>query len=156
MAAISITSRSAGPEDVPFLADCFLRSMRESVAASRGQWAEAREQVQFEHQLDLQSTRIIQTSDGDVGFLMLGHQHMAIQLHTLCIAPEWQGRGIGSQVTIGVIDLGRQTGRDVVLSVLKTNARAEALYRRLGFMVVGETEHHRHMKFEPRRTAATG
>jgi ribosomal protein S18 acetylase RimI-like enzyme len=141
-----ITDRETQPEDVTFLTDCFLRSMRDSIALCRGDWNEARERAQFERQLDLQGTRIIRADDLDVGFVICVEKPTALQMHTLCVAPEHQNCGIGSRVTMDVIERGRRAGCDIVLSVLKTNTRAEKLYQRLGFTVVKESEHHRHMK----------
>lgn len=141
-----ITNRPARLEDTEFLIGCFLRSMFESITACRGRWDETRERAQFVSQLDLNATRVIKAEDIDVGFIMCLQQSAALQIHTLCVAPEHQSRGIGSHVTMEVVDRGLKAGQDVVLSVLKTNPRAEALYRRLGFTVVEESEHHHHMK----------
>ena len=146
MVATNITSRAAGLEDTAFLTDCFLRSMRDSITACRGRWDESRERAQFESQLDLQITNVIRADDVDVGFVMSVQQPTAVQMHTLCVAPEHQSRGVGSQVTMDIINRARRVGCDVVLSVLKANTRAEAFYRRHGFDVVGESEHHRHMR----------
>ena len=71
---------------------------------------------------------------------MLVEQPEALQLHTLCIEPAFQDRGIGSLVTRDVMTEGAKSGRRIVLSVLKTNKRAEALYSRLGFCVVSESD----------------
>ena len=119
-------TRPALAGDMAFLAGCFLRSMRETITACRGEWNEAR-----------------------VGFFMLVQRREALQLHTLCVAPEHQRQGIGSSVTTAVIRQGAESGRAVILSVLKVNKRAEALYQRLGFRVVEQSEHHRHMKYRP-------
>ncbi len=146
MAGMSITRRAARFEDMPFLTDCFVRAMRESITACRGQWDEARERAQFEHQLDLGTTEVIRAAEADIGFVVCVQGPHALQIHTLCIVPEQQGRGIGSHVTVDLVASGRQLGHDVVLSVLKSNRRAEAFYRRLGFRVVDESEHHHHMK----------
>jgi GNAT superfamily N-acetyltransferase len=121
--------------------------MADSITASRGRWDEARERAQFERQLDLHATRVIQADGVDVGFVMCVEREGLLELHTLCIAPEHQGRGLGSQVTASIMARAAVAGQDVVLAVLKTNPRAEALYRRLGFSVVGESEHHRHMRY---------
>ena len=143
---MSIDRRKAHSRDMTFLCECFLRSMRDSIARSRGAWDEARERAQFEDQLDLEATTIICADGVDVGFVTLDQDPKALQIHTLCVAPEYQGRGIGSQVTIDVVDFGRETGRDIIVSVLKVNTRAEALYRQLGFVVFAETEHHHHLR----------
>lgn len=145
---MSVTRRPARPHDVPFLNACFLSSMRDSITASRGEWDEPRERTQFERQLLLESTEVISVDGTDVGFVMWVHGPQDLRIHTLCVLPAHQGRGIGSRVTLDLVAASRQTGQDVVLSVLRTNHRAEGLYRRLGFAVIGETEYHRQMKFQ--------
>jgi ribosomal protein S18 acetylase RimI-like enzyme len=147
--------RPAQIDDLRFLCDSFVRSMRESIAACRGRWDEARERAQFEQQLELAATQIIQVGGVDVGFVMLVHRSDSLQLHTLCVAPEHQGRGIGSLVTMDVAREGLAAGRGVVLSVLKVNRRAHALYERLGFEVVSASEHHLHMRYA-RRASTSG
>jgi len=142
-------TRPALAGDMAFLAGCFLRSMRDTITACRGEWNEARELAQFENQLDLGETQIVRIGEMDVGFFMLVQRREALQLHTLCVAPEHQRQGIGSSVTTAVIRQGAESGRAVILSVLKVNKRAEALYQRLGFRVVEQSEHHRHMKYRP-------
>jgi ribosomal protein S18 acetylase RimI-like enzyme len=142
-----VTTRPAVDADRPFVIGVFLRSMRESIAASRGAWDEVRERDTFEGQLDLQRTTIIERGATAVGFVMLGDLVGALQIHTIAIAPEHQNGGIGSDVLTDLVQIGRQTGREVILSVLKSNSRAEALYARLGFVVVEESPTHRHMRF---------
>lgn len=67
------------------------------------------------------------------------------------IDPRHQNRGIGTSVLLDVIAEASARGRDVRLSVGLENERAVRLYERLGFVSVGETETHRHM-----RCAASG
>jgi len=45
-----------------------------------------------------------------------------VELHTLCIAPEHQSRGIGSHVTRALVADARSAGRGVTLSVLSVTA----------------------------------
>ena len=70
-----------------------------------------------------------------------------ILIHTLCIVSQYQNNGIGTAVTKAIIADAVSNGRGVMISVLKTNPRAERLYARLGFEVVDETLHHRHMRY---------
>ena len=54
---------------------------------------EARERNQFLEQLQLHQTQIIEYDSKDIGFLITLERGHDIELHTLCIAPEYQGRG---------------------------------------------------------------
>jgi GNAT superfamily N-acetyltransferase len=60
------------------------------------------------------------------------------------VADAWQGQGLGTRLMTLVCDLARQLGRRRMLLMGGTqadNARAVALYRRLGFQTAGEFEH---------------
>ena len=152
----AVTTRPADADDVGWLTDVFLRSLREAITAARGAWEEARERVQFREQLDLASIRIIQLRGADVGFLMARDHGADVQLHTLCVAPEYQSGGIGSSITRGLVRDARASGRSVVLSVLKANERARRLYERLGFVIVNESTHHHQMRLRERASRGPG
>ena len=143
---LQIGMRPATADDLDFLVGVFLSAGREIITASRG-WDAAHERAQFEERLDLSSTRIIQSGDLDVGFIMLVTKAEDVELHTISVLPEHQGLGIGSRITNEVVQSAAESGRGVVLSVLKENKRARALYERLGFVVAGESKHHHHMRF---------
>ena len=141
-----VTSRPATALDVPFLTRVFLDSMKDVITAARGGWDQARETAQFEGQLAIDSAKVIQYCGRDVGFIMTVESAKEIQIHTLCILPAFQGRGIGSFITECVLADRAKTKRQVVLSVLKANQEAKRLYERLGFRVVAEIGHHYHMR----------
>jgi ribosomal protein S18 acetylase RimI-like enzyme len=103
--------------------------------------------AQFREQLDLSCTWIIEFRDTDVGFSMCPDRDGDVELHTLCVAPEYQCRGIGTHVTQTLVNAACARGRGVVLSVLKANERARRLYERLGFDIVSESSHHYRMRF---------
>lgn len=59
-------------------------------------------------------------------------------LDGICVDPSQRGRGIGTALLDAAAQLARDRGhRAVALSVVDTNPRAEALYRREGFRAVG-------------------
>jgi ribosomal protein S18 acetylase RimI-like enzyme len=141
-----LTTRQATDEDLAFLVDVFLRTMRVHITAARGFWDEAKERSQFQQQLRLESTRIILRDGVDVGFLMTAPCGRDTELHTICVTPEYQRRGIGTTITQQVIDEARLQKRGVVLSVLKGNTAARSLYERLGFVVSDELPRHYRMR----------
>src|SRR5271155_348777 len=99
-----VTTRQASNDDLPFLADVFLRSMRVPITSARGFWDEAKERIQFLEQLQLPHTLIVEHNDVSVGFLMTIERGKDIELHTLCITPEHQGQGLASAVTRQLLD----------------------------------------------------
>lgn len=55
-------------------------------------------------------------------------------VQTIAVAPDYEGRGIGSTLLRQLIDEARERGaRDVLLEVRADNPRAQALYTRFGF-----------------------
>jgi ribosomal protein S18 acetylase RimI-like enzyme len=120
--------------------------MQPHITATRGVWNELREREQFVNQLSLNFTSIIHHDGAPVGFLTAIDHPQHVELHTLCIAPEYQSRGLGSTVSRQLIADARNQKRGVILSVLKSNPRARSLYERLGFALDGESAHHFYLR----------
>jgi ribosomal protein S18 acetylase RimI-like enzyme len=139
-------TRPARPEDIEFLAEVFLSSMRESIALARGYWDPAKEHEQFRKQLELQNTLVIQVDGLDVGFVTVRQESDKIVVNTLCVSEAHQGRGIGSAIMRGIMTRAEAAASPVELFVLKVNVRARALYERLGFVVEAELAHHVRMR----------
>ena len=148
--------RPAVPEDGEFLVSTFLTSLREPIALARGSWDERRERSQFERQLQLAHTRVVQLAEHQVGFVTVVPRGGEVELHTLCLVPKYQSQGLGSYITRAVVESSLAQGYAVVMSVLRANPRAKALYERLGFSVVGESEHHFHLRYHSSGSIASG
>ncbi|MBM2622536.1 GNAT family N-acetyltransferase [Actinoplanes sp. LDG1-06] len=80
---------------------------------------------------------VIEVDGRRAGRLRVVRTPEQVELAGIQLLPHEQSRGLGTQI---ITDLMRDAGRPVVLSVEKDNPRAQALYRRLGFVVTGETE----------------
>ena len=143
---IEIELRQATVEDTKFLWDVFHIAMKDYITQTRGEWNEQREESQFRDQLDLSAAQVIRSKNLEVGFIMAPIKDNARWIHTICIVPEHQNRGIGTEVVRSVIAEAETQNMPLYLSVLKVNP-ARRLYERLGFVVFEETEHHFRMKF---------
>jgi ribosomal protein S18 acetylase RimI-like enzyme len=141
-------TRDALPADIDFLAEVFLRAMRPYITAARGSWDQVREDRQFRDQLQLGATRVIMHDHADVGFFMVRDEGQDVELHTLCISPEYQRRGLGTAAVREILYEARRRKRGVVLSVLKANVGARSLYERFDFVVIEETAHHYRMRLD--------
>ena len=143
-----IDTRPASNEDVDWLADVFIRSMREAITAARGSWDFEREDAQFRAQLQIADTRVIRVGGDEVGLITVrALEGRLLEVHTLCIQPARQGAGIGARIMQDVMSHARMAGSAVELSVLKSNTRAERSYARLGFAKIGVSMHHLRMRW---------
>jgi N-acetylglutamate synthase-like GNAT family acetyltransferase len=145
---MKVATRPASSEDVDWLADVFLRSMREAIMLARGSWDLEREDAQFRAQLQLADTRVIRVDGSDVGFVTVRTlDGKLLEVHTLCVQPDRQGAGVGARIMQDVMTAARTAGLAVELSVLKANTRAEHFYACLGFAKSGASTHHIRMRW---------
>jgi ribosomal-protein-alanine N-acetyltransferase len=73
-----------------------------------------------------------------VGYVGLMFVEDEAHVTTVAIAPEHQGRGLGRELMVASMRLALAEGaRQVSLEVAVHNDRAQALYRRFGFVPVG-------------------
>ena len=74
-----------------------------------------------------------------IGYCVMSHAAGETHLLNLCVAPEWQGRGLGSTLVGHVLRCSAGQGSaEIFLEVRPSNRAALALYRRFGFRAVGE------------------
>lgn len=82
--------------------------------------------------------RVARLGRETVGYVGLMFVEDEAHVTTVAVAPEHQGRGIGTQIMLGVFEIALgQSARRVSLEVAVSNERAQALYRRFGFVPVG-------------------
>jgi len=143
-----VKTRPAYSQDLNFLAEVFLTSMRDAITAARGYWDVGKEDAQFRQQLDFSATHVIQVDNRDVGFIMtrrLGDR--VVEVHTLCVTVDQQGTGLGALIMGQLMQDVRSTESSLELSVLKANSRAKNFYARLGFVEIGQSSQHIRMRW---------
>ena len=119
--------------------------MQESISAVWGRWDDVRWNTFFRRHYDPSLTRIIVVDGHDVGILRVEERPAEVWLDTVEIAPEQQGRGLGSTIVRAVLADARSRNRAVGLQVNRAN-RARLFYERLGFIEVGSTDTHHLMR----------
>ena len=82
---------------------------------------------------------IIEVQGTPVGRLYLHHTEDAVRVVDISLLPGQRGAGIGTSILTDLLTSAHAAGQSVRLRVAALN-RAQRLYRRLGFVVVGETE----------------
>lgn len=137
----------ASSADEPWLDDLRRRAYADLFDATWGGWDEARHARHFSASMRRGHVSIIEVDGERVGMVQVLEQSDAVEVAEIQIDPDHQGRGIGTSVLLDVISEARARGCDVRLSVGLKNQKAIRLYERLGFVPVGESETHRHMRY---------
>ena len=125
-------------------------TMRDVIARTWG-WDEAWQRAHFDARFDPAHVSIVIAAGRDAGVLWLESRPAEIYVAEIQIAPEMQGRGLGSAVLGGVIAAAAARGACVTLQVLEINEGARRLYERLSFYVTGENDRHVQMRHDAGR-----
>lgn len=110
-----------------------------------GAWIEEDQRKYFENFIDQvkDDAWVIQLNGVDIGFYNgMELEDGSYEIGNICIIPEYQGRGIGTQVLKDVMELHKN--QDLHIQYFKQNPVGK-LYERLGFVPSGETEFHYQM-----------
>lgn len=122
---------------------------KQYVEANWGTWNEDDQRRYYDHFIDAvaDDAWIIQMNGKDIGFYNgLTLEDGSYEIGNICIIPEYQGKGIGTQVLKDIMELHK--GQDIHIQYFKQNPVGK-LYERLGFQSNGETEYHYQM-FKPK------
>jgi ribosomal protein S18 acetylase RimI-like enzyme len=140
-----IDLRRATSDDYAFAYRVHRAAMRESVEQTYG-WDETWQENYFRDHFDPAERRIIRYGRIDVGVFSVEDREDSLFLRLIAILPEYQHRGIGTNLIRRLQRRAKEDGVPVTLQVLKVN-RARELYERLGFVLTGETDTHYQMKW---------
>jgi ribosomal protein S18 acetylase RimI-like enzyme len=135
-----ITLRPATAADLPFLQRLHRESMGPHVLAQWGTWDDV-EQAKHFAKVAPEEHEIILEDGHPIGCLLVRETPELLGLSRIWIAPEAQGRGIGTRLVRELCDRAARAGLPLQLRCMKVNP-AQRLYRRLGFRVLDETETH--------------
>jgi ribosomal protein S18 acetylase RimI-like enzyme len=144
----SVTLRPRADSDFEFLYRAYATSRSAEFAATgwddqtqeaflRQQFA-AREQHYLRHYPEGDDL-IIEAFGRAIGRLFVSRQPDEIRIIDLVILPEFQGRGIGTELIRELLAEGTAAGKPVRLHVERSNP-AVSLYQRLGFHVVEDRD----------------
>lgn len=143
-----VTLRNVTTEDEAFLYRLYVSTREEELAALG--WDAAQQELFLKMQFNIQhraysfdnwpqADSYIILADGEqAGRLMLNRSDEEIFMIDLALLPEYRGSGIGSTLFKELLAEGAESGRPVILHVLKQNTKAIRLYERLGFHVCAD------------------
>ena len=133
--------RIATSSDTEFVRISHHAAYRDVVCRQFGAWDEALQDQLFEEKWIPHQFEIVLCDGNPCGFLLVEDRSDHISISEIVIAPQFQGRGIGSRLLNEEMQRGREAKSLLRLQVLREN-RAIELYRRLGFKECGTTETH--------------
>ena len=100
-------------------------------------------------QFPASDTRLILRGGEPIGWLIVDRSGAMLHCVDIAVVPEARNQGVATWVWRTLQAEASATARPLVLTVLRTNVRARALYVRLKFRVVGETVAHVLMEWRP-------
>jgi len=143
-----LTLRKARPEDSEFTYCVKKAAFKEYVERVWG-WDEKEQRKLHEQRFKAQDFRVINVAGKDIGIMAMEVAPDCIRLNQLFLLPEHQGKGIGRECVLMIMEEAKQLGLPVRLRVLKVNPRALAFFQKLGFTRTGETDTHDLMEKDP-------
>jgi ribosomal protein S18 acetylase RimI-like enzyme len=145
---VDLAFRPATPDDFEYLYRLNKATMRVYAEQTYGPWEEEGARRYFAERFDPASTRILLIDGHEAGMLQITPRDGYVHLMNIRVAPEHQGRGIGTRLISDVLHDAQANGLSVRLRVLKVNP-ARSLYERLGFAVIEEDDHFFLMEARP-------
>lgn len=142
---IPATLRPATANDRAFVERVFFETQRWLIEELFGWRGDEYERQKVAEWYDEANTSIIVVDGVDIGWLMLINGEDAWELHSIFIAPDYQRKGLGTQLVRQIMQQAEANGVPLRLSTAKINP-ARNLYARLGFVEVGETEYKVYME----------
>lgn len=142
-----ISTRKSNEKDFDWTFELKKAALKDYIVQTFGPWNEVW-QLQ-EHRKDFSSGQfeIIKVDGIDAGYLWVRRTDKAIYLIDICVAPEWQGQGIGSKMIEKLLLEAKALQLPVELGVFKVNHSALKLYEKPGFSRISETQTHILMRF---------
>jgi len=111
------------------------RSIRPYVEKVYG-WDDKLQRQFVEDVYKTEQIRFIIVNDDAIGFIQLQQTADEIFLANLLIIDEYQGKGLGKELLMDVINTAAKLDKPVRLEVFTVNERAQKFYREQGFKVI--------------------
>jgi ribosomal protein S18 acetylase RimI-like enzyme len=151
-AAGRLQTRQAARRDRPFALGLYLATTEQVLGSTSG-WDESYTRARFRVVYRRTESWVLHDDEGEVGWLQVRPGRRRVILHQIHLLPAYRNRGIGTALLSELQGQAAQEGKPVELWVLKPN-QAVSLYRRLGFLVIGEDPRRLRMLWRPGIVAA--
>jgi ribosomal protein S18 acetylase RimI-like enzyme len=139
--------RPVRTDDFQFVWSLYRDLMKPLTVELLGRWNEIGQKQVVEVALTQPGTFIIAKGELNIGWMQVVETPNTIYLGQLYVTPSSQNRGIGTAILRELTDRARREGKTLTLDVMKNN-RSRALYERLGFRGIGQSEYKLKMQWQ--------
>jgi ribosomal protein S18 acetylase RimI-like enzyme len=144
---VRYTLRPAAAADLPF-AFALYRQLMHGLTVELLPWNEEGQRNVVARGIDSGAVQIVMVQEEAVGWVQINELPDAIELGQIYLRPEWQGRGVGTEMVRAVKRRARAASKPATLAVLHNNPRAQALYERMGFREVQRDRYKRYLRWQ--------
>jgi ribosomal protein S18 acetylase RimI-like enzyme len=137
---VTIELRPAVPGDEIFLEHVYFTTQRWITERLFGWRGDDFERCRFRENHELSKAEVIVVDGTSAGWLIKNTLEDAIEIGSIYVLPDYQRKGIGTEIMSGIIKKAASLNVTVRLSTAKINP-ARALYERLGFHIVSESQY---------------
>ena len=139
---MNVTTRPAAMADLDFARRAHHTAYRDIVIRQWGQWDEDFQDRCFDKDWGDARFDIILVDGAACGYTLVENRADAIHVVELVLCPEYQNRGIGSELLRSTVFRAEEEGKPVRLRTCIENHRAQSFYKRHGFREIGRDETH--------------
>ena len=134
--------RSATPDDHDFIYALKTESVRPYVEKIWG-WDEAFQREDFDNDFtSIEQFYVIEIDNTFAGYMQYFFEDAYLVTAEIHLPPACRGKGVGSDILRGLQKTCINQDKKIRLGCFCENLRAKALYRKLGFVQIGQTDTH--------------
>jgi ribosomal protein S18 acetylase RimI-like enzyme len=136
---MNLRLRAAASEDHAFLRELNRQAYEDVVTRQFGIWDDSAQRRRFDAKLQRAAFRIVELAGRPIAAVWSSEHDDHIFLHELLVLPEFQDRGIGSQILRWELVRAEAVRKPMRLHTLVLN-RAQEFYKRHGFIETGRSD----------------
>lgn len=155
---VSVSLRTVTPADREFLLAVYGGTRAQELAQVT--WDEGQKEAFVRWQFELQEAEykqrypearydVILVDGVPAGRIWVGSDDKQIRLLDIAIIPEFQNRGVGTELLRRLMDEASQANKVLRHMVFVLNDNAHRFYERLGFVVIEDLGGYKHMEWVP-------
>ena len=152
----TVELRPVSPSDDPFLVSVYASTREDELA--QAEWTEGQKEMFLRWQFDLQrreydarfpdaAYHVILVDQQPAGRIWVGSDDEQVRLLDIALLPEFQNRGVGTELLRRLMDFSAQSGKVLRHMVFVLNNDGKRFYERLGFVTIEDLGAYQHMEW---------